>query len=1570
MIVAFGRWAEGLKRRTKMSTHNTWKNSRLFHLGLTLTFSLVLLLGLLSTMSTARSASSSDNNPLAQPPALHNNSLPDEYPVITNAASQQWLGISGDCVVFRDDRDGYWNVYLHNLSSGETFTVTSDEPELRKVVVSQGVVVWRSERAGAEGLWGYYDPTCSDAGPFTATTEIITPFQILYRGHSHAVALSGEMVTFDTWAPAGAWYVALMELDANDNGVPDATEPGYDPADESLLIRLSCCAGGPNVTFYQRLSDVYWDDDYRVACWTNNRTDGAKNELVCVDLHHYQDPPVWEHSFVVNNDTFIGPKDYGGIISIYRDLVVWTGSRDAAVSGYDLYIIDLDPDDDGVINTEGLQEFSLVDYPWDQEYPDVWGSKTPSNTWQIFAAWVDRRNGNQQDIYAYDLSLDSDGDGLSNWQDPDRFCIDPAEFPITLHTAAQTGPELWNNTIVWLDYRKDSDIYSATLQPVQPQPRVYITGTAQEKALYWLDRQTITFSEVQDIPGYILASNMITRYKSFTQAGAERVRKAWYSATVGSYVVGYDYCYYGTPDQKRYLGRSGRGFIYDQGLALIARTMLAQPTQAQALGNYVSSFQNSGQLSTTITGSLGFSFNGQGYWGEKDNFYDMDYLRTGANAWLGYGLLFYARQYSGAQFADTITRVADYILDHQVLDPADARYGLFTGGFGNWLDDEFQDQSIGWAATEHNIDVYFFLRDLGRMTGEDRYTAAADLLRANMPKLWDETKGRLNQGMSISGTLDTNDALDAASWGAIYWVAVGDLEKARRSLAYADSVYSNTVQVGLVSPTLSLSLWGYKPYSDTVDVVWSEGSLGVAMAYLKLGHALLDQCNSEGEAYIEKAQAIVGEMERLQALDPNGGLLYAISSSPVITDFPQAPSAAGTAWLLMVQRAVADEAMRDAFWGPDWADESTACLARLNDGNVYLDVQAAVDASTQYSDVVKVSGYCTGVNSYGGWSQAVYLSKTLTLRGGYTTTNWNMSNPISYPTTLDALRLGRVLYVAGNPFAGSGQAVTPTVAGLRITGGDASGLGGSTGGRDAGGGAYVVAAMATLSNNHVFSNTADRGGGLYFQNSHGTRLVDNLISVNHTPLGGSGGGLYFKDSANVALMSNTISSNEAALHWNWGYGGGAVFDNSPEAILSANIIHGNRATDGGGLNFYTSPGATLISNAISDNVADHTGGGMKNYAGVYFDHSDNATLISNTIRGNRTANTCGGVCFNSSHNAVLNGNDIVSNTRGPGWDGYGVGVYLNDSENISLVNNTISHNTGEYLDNLGTIWGGGLYIGNSNATLMSNTIRSNGATRGGGLYVDSNSIVTLTSNIVADNAVYHTHGAWHDGPKGTGGGLHLSDSTATLINTVIADNQVETAGAGLYAERSAITLTNSIIADNQITFTDKITGSGSGLYITSSAARLLHLTIVRNSGGDGNGVYITGISSNVAMTNTILVSHTVGITVTAGNTATLEAMLWGAGPWANGTDWGGAGNINTGTRNYWGHPGFVDPDAGDYHIGPRSAARDVGLDAGVSSDMDGDLRPLGPGPDIGADEYWPPGGFKYIYLPLVLQKAP
>ncbi|MCD6345342.1 MAG: right-handed parallel beta-helix repeat-containing protein, partial [Anaerolineae bacterium] len=234
--------------------------------------------------------------------------------------------------------------------------------------------------------------------------------------------------------------------------------------------------------------------------------------------------------------------------------------------------------------------------------------------------------------------------------------------------------------------------------------------------------------------------------------------------------------------------------------------------------------------------------------------------------------------------------------------------------------------------------------------------------------------------------------------------------------------------------------------------------------------------------------------------------------------------------------------------------------------------------------------------------------------------------------------------------------------------------------------------------------------------------------------------------------------------------------------------------------------------------------------------------------------------------------------------------------------------------------GGGLYLFSTTPGLLHNTIAGNSANQGGGVTVASCSPI-FTGNVIADNEA------------NLGGGIRLWYSRSPLTNNLIADNRA--------------------------------TISGSGLWIGGSKPSLRHTTLARNTGGDGSGVLVTDAGSThsiVILTNTILVSHTVGISATAGSTATLEGTLWGSDSWANGRDWGGDGYIVTGTVNIWGDPAFVNSDGDDYHIGSGSAARNAGVDAGVTTDIDGDFRPKEGGYDIGADEF---GQQWDIYLPLV-----
>jgi len=110
-----------------------------------------------------------------------------------------------------------------------------------------------------------------------------------------------------------------------------------------------------------------------------------------------------------------------------------------------------------------------------------------------------------------------------------------------------------------------------------------------------------------------------------------------------------------------------------------------------------------------------------------------------------------------------------------------------------------------------------------------------------------------------------------------------------------------------------------------------------------------------------------------------------------------------------------------------------------------------------------------------------------------------------------------------------------------------------------------------------------------------------------------------------------------------------------------------------------------------------------------------------------------------------------------------------------------------------------------------------------------------------------------------GGGVHCWIGGPTLSGCTFSSNSAYQGGA-VYALFSDATLTNNLIVDNQASI------SGSGVYVGASFPRLLQATIARNHGRDGSGLHVTG-GSTVVLTNTILVSHTVGITVAVGNTA-------------------------------------------------------------------------------------------------------
>lgn len=263
----------------------------------------------------------------------------------------------------------------------------------------------------------------------------------------------------------------------------------------------------------------------------------------------------------------------------------------------------------------------------------------------------------------------------------------------------------------------------------------------------------------------------------------------------------------------------------------------------------------------------------------------------------------------------------------------------------------------------------------------------------------------------------------------------------------------------------------------------------------------------------------------------------------------------------------------------------------------------------------------------------------------------------------------------------------------------------------------------------------------------------------------------------------------------------------------------------------------------------------------------------------------------------------------------GGGVFIYESPDA-----VIHRSTFEWNETVGS--GGGLNVKGSTLVLDRASFVRNEAYEGAGLTVNSTTLRMKRSYVFSNTA------------GGTGGGLQLWQvSDALLDNNVIAENHAGAPGAGIDVYDASAHVRHNTIANN--------TGSNGGMALNLSSS----------AGFPG---------SSVAITDTLIAGHDVGVNADSGNTFAGEATLW----W-NADDRSGSGTFFTSTTDVYAAPRFrVAPH--DYRLRPFSPAVDAGVPAGLHSDGEGDRRPYGTAPDIGADEvpygFAPPDqGWDFVY---------
>lgn len=270
----------------------------------------------------------------------------------------------------------------------------------------------------------------------------------------------------------------------------------------------------------------------------------------------------------------------------------------------------------------------------------------------------------------------------------------------------------------------------------------------------------------------------------------------------------------------------------------------------------------------------------------------------------------------------------------------------------------------------------------------------------------------------------------------------------------------------------------------------------------------------------------------------------------------------------------------------------------------------------------------------------------------------------------------------------------------------------------------------------------------------------------------------------------------------------------------------------------------------------------------------------------------------------------------------GAGIFINNCANyLWLTNLTIIGN--------GANQGGGIYLINSNPTLMKVKIDNNGGfDKGGGIFNDLNSTPLIRESYIRGNQAFY------------GGGIYSVESTPSLVNSLLSGNVGKIKGGAFYNLNSSPKLTNVTVANNST----EVTNGGCGFYNDGNAFPIIINSIIWGNLPDQY------------------------INVNGGAMTITYSDIQGG--------FSGTGNINI-------DPLFVAPievhpnltNAGNYRISPFSEITDKGINTPVQTpilypfDLDGNVRVFDadgngiPTVDMGA--YESQQSISRVFLPLL-----
>lgn len=343
------------------------------------------------------------------------------------------------------------------------------------------------------------------------------------------------------------------------------------------------------------------------------------------------------------------------------------------------------------------------------------------------------------------------------------------------------------------------------------------------------------------------------------------------------------------------------------------------------------------------------------------------------------------------------------------------------------------------------------------------------------------------------------------------------------------------------------------------------------------------------------------------------------------------------------------------------------------------------------------------------------------------------------------------------------------------------------------------------------------------------------------------------------------------------------------AVLQGFTISGGKASYGAGILIANGASPSITNCTIQNCTAEKSGGGI-----AVIGNNSNPNISGVTINNNYATNGAGIACLDNAY-LFLQNVSIYQNVANDS----GGGIYIFADATINSKEVTVK-------DNEAANYGGGIYLNQTSTILRSMTIKHNDADYGSGLAMRANISTLIDQCRITDQLTAEK-----------GGGIYAwSCDSPEFRNTFVTLN-IANQGGGFYFYN----VKTPLIHFSTLAVNDANSGEGEAIHVFSDQPDISPIVNVRNSILWNGGNEIKTTPENKAL-------------VTYSDIAMSEQAS------TNWLDY--SGNINA-------NPIFSNDT--NYYLSQGSPCKNIASSINAPNvDYNGDLRPLGTGYDMGADE--------------------